>query len=160
MSRIGTFSGDDVVSWVSVAPELGTGLAQFTDAVYNRSRLPLRVREIARIAIAISNECAVCLGTRDSKGAAVGIDEEFYNHVSEWRTWPGYSEQERIAAEFAERFATDHTALRDDEDFWERCSLHLNDELLADLALSCAQWLGAGRLLRVLDIGQTCKITL
>ncbi len=29
-----------------------------------------------------------------------------------------------------------------------------------DLALSCAMWLGMGRMLRTLDIGQACKITL
>jgi hypothetical protein len=50
--------------------------------------------------------------------------------------------------------------LRDDEDFWARCSEQFGDELLTDLALSCAMWLGMGRMLRTLDIGQTCKLTL
>lgn len=72
----------------------------------------------------------------------------------------GYSAQERIAAEFAERFAADHTGLRDDEDFWERAGEHFSDELMADLALSCAMWLGMGRMLRTLDIGQSCRIML
>ena len=58
------------------------------------------------------------------------------------------------------RFATEHTALRDDEDFWNRCAQHFSDELLADLALSCALWIGMGRVLRTLDIGQACKLTL
>ena len=79
---------------------------------------------------------------------------------AEWRTWPGYTKQERIAAEFAQRFASEHTGLRDDEDFWARCSEQFTDELLTDLALSCAMWLGMGRMLRTLDIGQSCKITL
>ena len=39
-------------------------------------------------------------------------------------------------------------------------SEQFDDELLTDLALSCAMWLGMGRMLRTLDIGQTCKITL
>ena len=59
-----------------------------------------------------------------------------------------------------ERFASDHTALRDDEDFWARCSEQFDDELLTDLALSCAMWVGMGRMLRTLDIGQSRKITL
>jgi alkylhydroperoxidase family enzyme len=102
----------------------------------------------------------VGVNARDYQGAAVGIDEEFYNHASEWRSWPGYSPAERIAAEFAYRFATDHAALRDDEEFWVRCDEHFDDELLTDLALSCAMWLGMGRVLRTLDIGQSCKIDL
>jgi len=62
--------------------------------------------------------------------------------------------------EFAHRFATEHTALRDDEDFWERAAVHFDDELLTDLAISCAMWVGMGRMLRTLDIGQSCRITL
>ena len=80
--------------------------------------------------------------------------------LTEWRTWPGYSEQERVAAEFAHRFGTEHTKLRDDEDFWSRCNEHFSEELLADLALSCALWVGMGRMLRTLDIGHACKLTL
>jgi alkylhydroperoxidase family enzyme len=110
--------------------------------------------------IAHANECVVCQNTRDSEGAAAGIDEEFYDHAPQWRTWPGYNDAERTAMEFAYRFATDHIGLRDDEDFWDRAGMHFNDELLTDLALSCALWVGMGRMLRTLDIGQTCKITL
>ncbi|WP_102143836.1 carboxymuconolactone decarboxylase family protein [Mycobacterium hubeiense] len=160
MSRIGAFADDDVTAFAVRSPDLGTALANFSHAVYTKGRLPLRVRELARIVIADANECMVCQNTRDSEGAAAGIDEEFYDHAAEWRTWEGYSPAERIAAEFAFRFATDHTALRDDDDFWARAGEHFDHDLMTDLALSCAMWLGMGRLLRTLDIGQTCKITL
>lgn len=160
MSRIGAFADDDLAGWFVKSPEIGGALAGFSDAVYNRNRLPMRVRELARMVIAEANECAVCVNTRDADGTAAGVDEELYDQALEWRTWHGYSEQERIAAEFAYRFATEHTALRDDEDFWSRCSEQFSDELLADLALSCAMWVGMGRVLRTLDIGQTCKLTI
>ncbi|HEX2284814.1 MAG TPA: carboxymuconolactone decarboxylase family protein [Mycobacterium sp.] len=160
MSRIGDFADDDVTGFAVKSPDLGTAMANFSHAVYTKGRLPMRVREAARIVVAHANECVVCQNTRDSEGAAAGIDEEFYDHATEWRTWPGYSDAERTAMEFAYRFATDHTALRDDEDFWARASEHFTDELLTDLAISCAMWVGMGRLLRTLDIGQSCKITL
>lgn len=160
MSRIGDFADDDLAGWITKSPELGTAMAAFSQAVYNRNRLPMRVRELARVVIANDNECAVCLNTRDADGPAAGVDEELYDHALEWRTWLGYSEQERIAAEFAHRFGTEHTALRDDEDFWLRCREHFSEELLADLALSCAMWIGMGRMLRTLDIGQSCSFTL
>ena len=160
MSRIGTFADDDVAGWILKSPELGGALAGFSSAVYNRSRLPMRVRELARMVIAQDNECAVCVNTRDADGPAAGVDEELYDHALQWRTWPGYTAQERLAAQFAHRFATEHTVLRDDEEFWARCREHFSEELLTDLALSCAMWLGMGRMLRTLDIGQTCKVTL
>jgi AhpD family alkylhydroperoxidase len=160
MSRIGTFPDDDLAGWITKSPELGGAIAGFSDAVYNRSRLPMRTRELARMVIAHGNECAVCVNTRDGDGPAAGVNEALYDHARQWRTWPGYSGQERLAAEFAHRFATQHTALRNDEDFWTRCGEYFSEELLADLALSCALWLGMGRVLRTLDIGQSCKLTL
>lgn len=160
MSRIGDFTDDDVSGFAVRSPQLGAAMASFSQAVYTKSRLPMRVREAARIVIANANECVVCQNTRDSEGAASGIDEDFYDHAAQWQTWPGYSDTERIAMEFAHRFATDHTGLRDDEAFWNRAREHFDDELLTDLAISCAMWVGMGRMLRTLDIGQSCKITL
>ncbi|MGB3231554.1 MAG: carboxymuconolactone decarboxylase family protein [Mycobacterium sp.] len=160
MSRIGDFADDDVSGFAVKSPDLGTAMAKFSQAVYTKGRLPLRVREAARIVIAHANECVVCQNTRDADGQAAGVDEELYDHATEWQTWPGYSDAERIAMEFAHRFATDHTGLRDDEDFWERAGAHFDDELMTDLAISCAMWVGVGRMLRTLDIGQSCKITL
>jgi AhpD family alkylhydroperoxidase len=160
MSRIGTFPDDDVYSWATKSPDLGGAIANFSHAVYSKNRLPMRTRELARAVIAHDNECTVCMNTRDADGPAAGVDEELYEHALEWRTWPGYSEQERLAAEFAHRFGTEHTKLRDDEDFWNRANEHFSEELLADLAMSCALWVGMGRMLRTLDIGQSCKLTL
>jgi len=164
MSRIGDatqdFADDDVTAFAVRSPDLGTAMANFSHAVYTKGRLPLRTRELARIVIANANECVVCQNTRDADGVAAGVDEDLYDHAHEWQTWPGYSPAERIAAEFADRFATDHVGLRDDEDFWDRAGAHYDGELLTDLALSCAMWLGMGRVLRTLDIGQSCKITL
>ena len=71
-----------------------------------------------------------------------------------------YNEAERVAAEFGHRFATDHIGLREDDEFWRRAREQFSDELLTDLALSCALWVGLGRALRVLDVGQSCSLTL
>ena len=160
MSRIGDFADVDVSGFAVKSPDLGIAMANFSQAVYTQTRLPIRVREAARIVIAHANECVVCQNTRDTKGEAAGIDEDSYEHAAQWKSWPGYSDSERIAMEFAHRFATDHTGLREDEIFWGRAKVHFDDELLTDLAISCAMWVGMGRMLRTLDIGQSCTITL
>jgi len=159
MSRIGDFADDDLTGWIQLSPQIGAAMAAFSAAVYGTNRLPMRVREIARTVIARDNECAVCLNTRDADGPGAGVDESLYEHAPEWRTWPGFSEQERLAAEFAHRFATGHADLRDDDAFWTRARTLFSDELLADLTMSCAMWLGMGRMLRTLDMGQACSYT-
>ena len=95
MSRIGPFADDDAAAWVVKSPDIGVAMAGFTNAVYNKNRLPMRVRELARMVIALDNECVVCQNTRDSEGIAAGVDEDLYDHAAEWRTWPRYSAQER-----------------------------------------------------------------
>jgi AhpD family alkylhydroperoxidase len=151
---------DDLVSWMKLRPDHAIALSGFSDAVYNKGRLPLREREIARMRVALANECEVCRSTREAEGAAHGIDEDFYAHVPQWRSWPGYSTRERLAAEFAERFATDHVGLRADDAFWERFRKHFDDGEVVELAMGCALWVGSGRAMRVLDVGQTCALTL
>src|ERR1700740_3014348 len=104
MSRIGTFADDDVYGWASKSPDLRRAITKFTQAVYTKTRLPLRTRELARAVIAHDNECTVCMNTRDADGPAAGVDEELYEHALEWGTWPGDSEPERLAGEVAQRF--------------------------------------------------------
>jgi alkylhydroperoxidase family enzyme len=160
MSRIAHGSNDDLTSWLSARPRMAMGVGALSDAVYNHSSLPLRIREIARIRIAEDNECQVCRHTRDAHGEAEGVDEALYENILDWRTFPGYSERERIAAEFAERFARDHRGLRDDDDFWARAREHYTDEEIVDLGICCSMWLGNGRLMRVLDVAQSCTLVL
>ena len=42
-----------------LAPHLGAGLHAMSEAVYERSSLPIREREVARMRIAQLNECRV-----------------------------------------------------------------------------------------------------
>ena len=58
-------------------------MAGFSNAVYTKNRLPTRVRELARMVIALDNECVVCQNTRDSEGIAAGVDEDLYDHAVE-----------------------------------------------------------------------------
>ena len=151
---------DDLASWLMLRPEMAMGLGALSSAVYDKSALPLREREVARMRIARANECEVCRNTRDALGAAAGVDEDLYDHILEWATWPGYSDRERLAAEYAERFATDHLGLRDDDAFWARLRAAYSDAEIVDLGICCALWLGSGRLMRVLDVAQSCSLVL
>ena len=103
--------GDAVQIW-SLQPELGAAATRFVHAAYNKSILPPRVREAARMRIAQLNECTVCLGFRADTVRAQGLDEAFYCAVGT-PDEDGLSEQERLAVEYAERFGTDHTTIDD-----------------------------------------------
>ena len=151
---------DDLGSWMMLRPDLAGGLVAFSDAIYGKCRLPLRERELARMRIALANECEVCRNARQQHAKAGGVDEALYANAAHWSTHAGYSAREKLVAEFAERFAQDHVALRADTAYWQRLRQHFKDEEIVELALSCALWLGVGRTMRVLDVGQACQLTL
>ncbi|HSW14292.1 MAG TPA: carboxymuconolactone decarboxylase family protein [Solimonas sp.] len=151
---------EDLGSWMQLQPAMGAGLVAFSEAVYGKASLPLRVREIARMRIAQINQCEVCRNARQQHGSAQGVDEALYSQVEDWRTAAGYSEPEKLAAEFAERFALDHVALRADDAFWQRFRAAYSDAEIVELSMSIALWLGSGRAMRVLDVGQACELTL
>jgi alkylhydroperoxidase family enzyme len=61
MARIEVPEGDGLEAsriWKR-APHLGAGLGAMSEAVYERSSLPVREREVARMRIAQLNECHV-----------------------------------------------------------------------------------------------------
>ena len=82
-----------------------------------------------------------------------GLTEELYAHVSEYRDRPEYSEREKLAIEYAERFALDHTSM--DDDFFVRLRAHFGDDEIVDLGLCVAIFLGLGRFLRTLGIDES-----
>lgn len=85
-----------------------------------------------------------------------GVDEDLYAHVAEHRDHPGYSEAERMAIEYAERFALDHLAI--DDEFFVRLREHFSDADVLDLTICIADFLGFGRLTQVLKLDQACSL--
>jgi len=138
------------VDWALLRPEMAVGMGALSEAVYGNTRLALREREAARWTIALINDCVVCQDTRARHGQEAGVDEGFYAEVGSWRTSEALSDRERLAAEFAERFALDHLAM--DDIFWSRLRAALADDEIADLTMCCGMFLGLGRALAVIGV--------
>ena len=71
-------------------------------------------------------------------------------------THAGYSERERLAIEYAERFALDHHNI--DDDFYARLRAAYTDAEILDLTVCIGGWLALGRTLHVLGIDDSCRI--
>ncbi len=138
------------IDWALLRPKMAAGMGKLSEAVYGNSQLSVREREAARWTIALINDCAVCRDTRARDGEVVGAGEPFYAEVSDWRHALGLSDRERLAAEFAERFALDHLAM--DDDLWDRLHAAYGDDELADLTICCGTFLGMGRTLAVVGV--------
>ncbi|MCX6000319.1 MAG: hypothetical protein NTU41_12245 [Chloroflexi bacterium] len=73
-----------------------------------------------------------------------------YAHVGDYRECQEYSEREKLAIEYAERFALDHLSI--DRDFFERLKAHFSDREIIDLTTCIATFLALGRLTQVFGL--------
>lgn len=149
--------GEPAMLW-TLRPDMGAMVERMISTVYQRSALPPEEREVARTRIAQLNACSACSDFRAPSVVAAGVPEELYEHLEEAATWPGYTARQRLAVEYAERFATDHRAI--DDDLFARLRSSFTDPEILDLTMCVSVYLGLGRALEVLGIDSSCAVDL
>ena len=147
--------GPDIYRVWSLRPEMAAGPAAMADTVYEKSQLPARVREAARMAVAVANQCQVCLGWRDEALVESGVDEALYRQVIDDEL-EHLSPAEELAVRYARLFATDHLAITDA--LMGELRATLGDAGVLDLTICCANWVGLGRLNQVLGLDTGCAV--
>ena len=86
-----------------------------------------------------------------------GLTEEKISRLENYREDPVFNERERLAVEFAERMATNHTSI--DDDFFRRLRASFSDAEIVEIGMAAGQYIGFGRLLMVLDLERpVCEI--
>ena len=116
------------------------------------SPLPRRTHELVRMRIAEINGCVLCLTWRND-----WADDAALAAVSQYATSDLFSDAERAALEYAERFASDSKSI--DDDLLGRLGAHFSPAEIADLTLVLGKYLAMGRFMQVLDLDQACTIS-
>jgi alkylhydroperoxidase family enzyme len=159
--RIEVPAGKDPIGyvWGELVPRIGPAAARFSAAVYADTTLGLREFEAARLRIAQSNGCVFCQDWRTERDG-VRVEDGFEEEVRAWRTSTLLDERERLAAEYAERYAEDHHGLEPgvDEEFWDRMFAHYSQAEVVELTMCLGSWLAFGRLNRVLGLDVACVL--
>jgi AhpD family alkylhydroperoxidase len=143
--------GDAVMVW-TLRPDMGAMVERMVSTVYGKSILPAEEREVARFRVAQLNACDACATFRAPSVVEAGVIEELYEHVEDFSSYAGYTDRQRLAIEYAERFATDHQAI--DDDMFARLRAAFTDEEILDLTMCVSVYVGLGRALEVLGIDQ------
>ena len=81
-----------------------------------------------------------------------GLDDAAYESVQHYHDNPDFTDRERLAAEYAERFAIDHTAV--DDELWTRLRDKFSDTELLELTVTIGFCVGMGRAYQVRDIAR------
>ena len=81
-----------------------------------------------------------------------GLTDELYQSVQHYHDNEEFTPRERLAAEYAERFAIDHTAI--DDELWTRLQDVFSDHELLELTVTVGFCLGLGRAFQVLGVAR------
>jgi alkylhydroperoxidase family enzyme len=81
-----------------------------------------------------------------------GLTDELYNSVNCAHGSTDFSAREKLAIDFAERFAIDHTAI--DEAMWTQLHALFTDTEIVELVCTVGFCVGMGRAYQVLDIAR------
>ncbi|WP_067721854.1 carboxymuconolactone decarboxylase family protein [Nocardia yamanashiensis] len=141
--------------WGEMVPGIGVAAAGFSLAVYEHTTLGLREFEAARLRIAQINGCLFCLDWRTDRNGEK-VEESFEEDVTNWRTTENFDDRTRLAAEYAELYATDHHSL--DDTFFERMLKHYTQTEVVELSMCLGSWLAFGRLNHVLGLDAVCVL--
>lgn len=154
MARIPVPDGDgpETTRALALAPQLQAALDQLERAVW-KSSLDRRLHELVRMRVAKSNRCTVCTDWRNPTWCD---DEALLGAVERWADAPGFTDAERVALEYAERFCTDHTSITDD--LLAGLHDHLGAAGVVDLTLVVGKYLALGRFMQVLGLDQACAL--
>jgi len=130
-------------------PEMAKGAIGFGAAITINRTLPERLIELVRLRVAYHNQCRSCMAIRYSS-AADEVSENLVCSLEQPREAQDLSATERVALDFADRFATDHLSITDER--FSTLRKHFNEAQTMELLLHLALYVGMGRLAATLDM--------
>jgi AhpD family alkylhydroperoxidase len=157
MARIGLPGGDgpEVIRALSYRPRLAGAVDALDQAVW-QSGLDWRLHELVRMRVAQINQCTVCLDWRTPAAVDAGATEDLLGAVADYRNHPGFTDAERVAIEYAERYCMASADI--DDELFTRLHRHFDDGEIVELTLVISKYLALGRVMQVLDLDQRCSL--
>jgi alkylhydroperoxidase family enzyme len=154
VARIDLPPGDEPEATRALAlrPSFQAAVDQFERAVW-RSSLNRRLHELVRMRVATINQCTVCMSWRNPTWCD---DERLLAGVEHHRDIDGYTDAERVALEYTERFCTDSAGI--DDALIDRLKQHFDSSEIVDVTLVVGKYMALGRFMQVLGLDQACVL--
>ncbi len=131
-------------------PAIAKGMMALGGGIAADWTLPERLKELVRLRVAFHNQCRSCLAIRYRDAVADGVDEDLVCSLENPPEAPDLTEAEKAAIAYADKFATNHLSIGDD-DFAE-LRQHFSEGQLVELGTWVAFCVGFGRLGAVWDM--------
>lgn len=157
MARIELSSGDgrEVLRALETRGELRNAFVALNVAIHS-SPLEPRLHELVRYRVAELNACTYCLAWRSRAAQEAGVTDDLLARVSRYAEEPGFTEPERLALDYAERFCGPSTTI--DDALVDQLRAHLGDDGVVELTMAIGKYLAFGRFMQVLGLDQACAV--
>lgn len=178
MSRIPALEGDpsDIIVAEVLAfaeqhgapgPEMARVVAQSRSGAYVMKAwtrlhfggvLPHRLKELVRIRMSVVARCGYCSSIQTDRSIGEGLTDAVVDEMVDFENSPNFSEAERAAIRYADRFEADTIA---SDEVYDELRRHFSTEEIIELGMLCSLTMGMGRFARSLDVRtweQACAI--
>ncbi|HEY6599007.1 MAG TPA: carboxymuconolactone decarboxylase family protein, partial [Pseudomonadales bacterium] len=131
-------------------PELAKGMIQFAGALKVHRQLPDRLVELIRLRVAYRNQCRSCMAIRYRDAVADGLTEALVCSLEAPAEATDLAPSERVAIDFADRFANDHLSI--DDATYTILKEHFTEGEIVELGMTAGFFVGFGRLAATLNM--------
>jgi AhpD family alkylhydroperoxidase len=132
------------------APEVAIASDALAATLQEHSVLPTRLAELFRLRIAFHNQCRTCMASRYADARDAGVTEDLVCSLERPAEADDLTVAERLALEFADRFANDHLSIGDE--VVDDLRRHFTDAQVMELLFRAAYLVGHGRMQAILDV--------
>jgi AhpD family alkylhydroperoxidase len=130
------------------APGLVGPYLTYMGALRENGTLPRRLVELVRLRISFHNQCRSCMSIRYADGLEGGLDEGLVCSLERPQESDDLTAAEKAALAFADRFATDHLSITDEQ--FAGLYDHFSVQEVMELCFQVATFVGYGRMGAVL----------
>jgi AhpD family alkylhydroperoxidase len=156
-----TGAPDPRVVRIMVRSSAGLAWVKCWNSVLYDGLLPHKLKEMCRVRISVAHRCGYCSTVRSNVARDDGLDERLVQEVlGELSDAHRLSAREKAALEYADLFKAGDAAI-DSDAVYAALRRHFGEEEIIELGMLCAQTVGAGRLVRSLNIvswQEACEI--
>jgi AhpD family alkylhydroperoxidase len=133
-----------------VPPILDTFSATW-DAAFYGGELDHRVKELARMYVSRTVDCAYCGGQRSELARQQGLSEAEIDELLDFESSERLSEREKAALAYTDAITWDQTSA--DDALWDRLHAHFTEAEIVELGYFVALTSGQQRWIRTLQLG-------
>jgi alkylhydroperoxidase family enzyme len=132
-------------------PAVFWSFARTWDAVFRRGLVDHDIKELCRVYVSRSVNCRYCGSQRSLEGARLGLSEQDFDDVLDYRRSTRYNRRQKAALAFADAITWDRDA---DDAMWEALGEHFSEPQIVELGYFIGFTMGQQRFLRTLNLDQ------